>query len=447
MFKQDKNRSALNHVNKGKSDAIKVVVFMLVLMIAGGGLLWYISSVMNNAEERRLFVRPTDPDDPDDTGDVALAPSFTANDIEIIRAEYDEIITDPETGHVIAALGGISYHRQLGGRLELPIYGATGWAAARTAMRESPAANAATIMTLDPGDGFTILNESGNWWYVEVDKTIAGWVDNRACFINLPDVIPSMVYNIVNARSSIFRSSGYDIQGVSGLQLYNAWAYNPRFGREMYIAPAKYALAISLFEAQQVALENGNTLIMYEAYRPRETQATVVAGMQELLQHSYVARTHINGSGWSLGWFISTGVSNHQRGAAIDISIGTIRDYEYRRVGDFIYRHITDQRPHIMPSRMHELSPWAALFEAPRSATVTQLANGTVRLAENAQLDGVAALHQAMAGAGNAFAPLASEWWHFDHTASIATANTNGIRGELVTETVYSWPPVMRAVE
>lgn len=448
MFKRDSNRNALKHVNKGKSDAIKVIIFMLVLMIAGGGLLWYISSVMSNAEDRRYrrgFERPRD--EVADAGDPAPGRVQTANDIEIITGEDDEIVFDPETGHVIAAMGGISYHRQLGGRLELPIYGATGWAAARTALREHPNATASTVLTLDPGDGFTILQESGNWWYVEIDKTIAGWVDARACFINLPDVIPSIVYNIVNASSSVFRSSGYDIPGVSRLQLYNARAYNERFGREMYIVPAKYQLALSLFQAQQVALENGNTLILYEAFRPRETQTTVVAGMQTLMNTSYTVRTNIDNSGWSLGWFISTGLSNHQRGAAIDVSIGTVRNYEYRRVGDFIYRHILEHRAHIMPSRMHELSPWAALFDSPRSATLAQITGGTVRLTENARLDGVAALHQAIAGAGTAFMPLASEWWHFDHTASIATANANGIRGDFFTETVYSWKPVMHAVD
>ena len=207
MLKRDSNKSALKHVNRGKGDAVKVIVFMLVLMIAGGGLLWYISSVMNNAQERRGdgFVRPGD--EVEDFAAADPTPSRSYTDPAILTSEYDEIITGSETDHVIAAFGGVSYHRQLGGRLELPIYGATGWAAVRTALRENPANNATTIMNLNPGDGFTILGESGNWWYVEIDKTIAGWVDVRACFINLPDVIPSIVYNIVNASGSIFRSS------------------------------------------------------------------------------------------------------------------------------------------------------------------------------------------------------------------------------------------------
>lgn len=447
MFKRYSNEAALKYVNKDRSNAVKVIVFILVLLIAGGGILWYSLSVMSSNQERRRsgFVRPVD--EVASTYEPTSPRSYPESDTIIVIGTFDEIITDPETDHVIAAFGGVSYHRQLGGQLELPIYGATGWAAVNTSLRESPANNAATIMGLNPGDGFTILSESGNWWHVQIDNTIAGWVDVRACFINLPDVIPSIVYNIVNARSSIFRSSGYDIPGVSSLQLYNAWAYNPRFGREMYIVPAKYPLALSLFQAQLTALENGNTIILYEAFRPRATQATVVAGMRELMSESYAVRTNIEGSGWSLGWFISTGVSNHQRGAAIDISIGTIRDYEYRRVGDFIYRHILEQRPHIMPSRMHELSQWAAIFDLPRSSTMAQLTNGSVNLTENARLDGIAALHQAIAGAGNAFTPLASEWWHFDHTASISSADSVRIQGELFTETVYSWKPIMHTNE
>jgi len=447
MFERDRNKAALKYINKDKTNTAKVVVFILVLMIAGGGTLWYILNGMNFSPERRRdgFVRPAD--EVASMYDPAPSGSHPSSDTIIVTGTHEQIIADPETDYVIAAFGGISYHRQLGGQLELPIYGATGWAAVRTSLRQNPANNATTIMYLNPGYGFTIISESGNWWYVEIDNAITGWVDVRTCFINLPDVIPSIVYNIVNARSSIFRSSGYDIPGVSRLQLYNAWAYNPRFGREMYIVPAKYPLALSLFKAQQTALESGDTIILYEAFRPRATQAAVVAGMRELMSESYAVRTNIEGSGWSLSWFISTGVSNHQRGAAIDISIGTIRDYEYRRVGDFIYKYILEQRPHIMPTRMHELSPWAAIFDSPRSTTMTQLTNDSVRLTQNARLEGIAALHQAIAGAGNAFTPLASEWWHFDHTASISSADAVRIQGELFTETVYSRKPIMHTNE
>lgn len=34
--------------------------------------------------------------------------------------------------------------------------------------------------------------------------------------INLPDVEPSIVYNITNAESSIYKSSGIEISNVTG---------------------------------------------------------------------------------------------------------------------------------------------------------------------------------------------------------------------------------------
>ena len=311
------------------------------------------------------------------------------------------------------------------------------WAAARTPLRASAGATAATIRTLEPGQGFTILQMYGNWWYVEAGEQ-TGWVDYRTCFINLPDVIPSIVYN----TESIARSAGFDIPGMWDLQRFTVRAYNPRFGREMRIVPGKFSMALSLFQAQQTALAHDETILMYQAFRPRAAQTAAVEVLRNLIDENEIVRETINYGQWHIGWFVATGISNHQRGSAIDISLGTVHRYEYRRVGDFIYRHVLEHRAHVMPSRMHELSPWAALFDSPRTVTMQQLMDGSVTLAESANLPGVAALHRAIAGAGADFRPLASEWWHFDHTESQTAANNAGIQGEFLIETVYSRPPV-----
>jgi len=400
------------------------ILFIMVLMMAIGTLaLVYVSRVPNFAEwlNYRAY----------DAGDEAVSRIATAildRDGEVIAMELE-----PEV-----ILTGVRYS-EAGGALELPINGATGWAAINTPLRREPTSNASTIKSLPPGQAFVILEGTGNWWYVELsDET--GWVDRRACFINLPDVLPSMIYTNTNVSSSLKSSNGFDIPGISWQQLYHARTYNPRLGREEYIMPAKFSMALSLYEVQQFALAGGDTIILYEAFRPAEAQRAVVDGMNALIAENTFVRDAITRGSWNLGWFISTGVSNHQRGAAVDVSIGSVRYFEYRQTGDFIYRHILDYRPYIMPTNMHELSPWAAIVDSPRSISAAQILAGNVRMSSTVT-PGVMNLQTAFAYSG--FTPLASEWWHFNHPPSVNSARDRGFTGNFHTETVYSRPPVI----
>ena len=77
------------------------------------------------------------------------------------------------------------------GELELPVNGASGYAAVSLYLREEPDASASAAAVLEAGAGFTILEESGEWWRVRAGET-EGWVEHADCLINLPDVIPSI---------------------------------------------------------------------------------------------------------------------------------------------------------------------------------------------------------------------------------------------------------------
>ena len=425
------NRDALRHANKKKlgNDLIKMALFAVIAMFVALAVIWYVGTVV--APDEREPVVALAIYDEETTTPTEYQPLFE-DDYTVRRGEEA-----PDAPPAV----GIN-HVEAGGHFELPIYGATAWAAATTPLRSGAAASASAVQSLSPGTGFTILNTHGTWWYVQLGSGTTGWVDHRATFINLPDVLPSIVYSNTNASGSVKRSLGLDIPGVTGEVLHSAWGYNPRLGRYEYIVPGMYALARSLFDVQQHALSMGDTLIINEVFRPRETQNASVQGMNRLISQNDDVRRAINDGPWSLGHFISTGVSNHQRGAAVDASLGRISEYEYVQTGDYVFRRITIFREYFMQTEIHELSPRSAIFESPRSATAAQMRTGELPMRQDVT-PGTRALQYAFGVGG--FTPLSSEWWHFNHPNSVAIANSVGVTGNFFTPTIYSVPPEHRS--
>ncbi|MDR2569213.1 MAG: hypothetical protein LBD23_02805 [Oscillospiraceae bacterium] len=317
------------------------------------------------------------------------------------------------------------------GRLELPVLGATGWVAARLTLRAEARATSSRLMDLVPGEVFTIFDEVDNWWYVILPNEVSGWVEINKCFINLPDVIPSIVYNISNAVSSEFRSSGFDLPGITQNSLYTAYSHNGRLERGEFIVPGTYNLATALFAIQQLALNNGETLIIYEVFRPIEAQRAVAAALNRMLnrndsEYNEVASRAIRDSQWSVGSFISQGRSNHQLGAAIDVTIGIVEEIEFIQTGEYSHRRIKYYNRVDEPSPMHELSPKAVLPKAntPEGAGIDER---IWRMKSYFETTG--------------FTALPSEWWHFNHTTSVSNGISQNITGNFFTPLVYSIPP------
>jgi len=330
-----------------------------------------------------------------------------------------------------------------GGRLELPVAGATGWAASQTSMYSEPritsprfTGGVELVTTLVPGAAFTILEEYGEWWNVRTPAGNVGWVRHNVCFINLPDVIPSITYDISNAYYSLFRSAGFDLPNTTGLPLYNAWAFNNRLNRYEFIVPVLYVTSHRVFAAQQAALAQGDTLIIFEAFRPQSTQQHVVNNLEALMAENAAVRSALHTPPWSPSWFISHGTSHHQRGAAIDASLGRIAQYELRFTGDFAFRHVTRLSVYDMPTEMHELHPAAAAFTSPVSPDTQAWRNAT---AAPGMTEGAFRLQSYFTGAG--FTPLASEWWHFNDLDGVSIARANNMRGRFYTYAVFSEVP------
>ena len=295
------------------------------------------------------------------------------------------------------------------GLFELPINGASGYTSIALRLREGPSTETSVITTLDAGIGFTIISESGDWWQIDVEGR-NGWVMHKYCFINLPDVIPSIIYNNTNTYASKIMSSGKSIPTVTGQKLYDAYAFNERLNKEEFIVPVLYAMAQKICLAQQDALADGNTLIIYEGFRPYAVQRKIVESLSALVNEDPIVKQGVTESPWSMGWFISTGISNHQRGYAIDVSLGKVIKQEFKIVGEYKYKNILKYTEYIMPTSIHELSVASIIFKSPVSPESSTLWKEST-LMDNINSEALL-LQQYCTNAG--LTPLASEWWHFN---------------------------------
>lgn len=69
---------------------------------------------------------------------------------------------------------------------------------------------ASTVLRrLAAGDMFYIRRESGAYWQVCLLDGTVGWLENELCMINLPDVLPSIVYETPMPRHRSLKPAGY----------------------------------------------------------------------------------------------------------------------------------------------------------------------------------------------------------------------------------------------
>ena len=319
---------------------------------------------------------------------------------------------------------------------ELPINGATGYTTVRTAMFVDNGEGGQSEVMLDEATPFLILGEEGDMWHIAVDGMI-GQVAHLLCMINLPDVIPSIRYNITNSNYSEFRTSGVDIPGITGMALYNTRSYNERLGREEHVVPALYSMAKKIHHAQQLARENGETLVIFEAFRPYATQRLIDSSLTSLLDERPDLDANVNNGPWYTGWFISQSVSNHQRGCAIDVGLASV-EMDLAASGDYAYYQIKSLTYYNMPTRIHELSVAAVAFAYPVSSTSKTAWIGTPFSTGMASNPEAIKLFNYCIEAG--LSPLASEWWHFNDLDARAHVPSHS-RGDFVLAVSLSVPP------
>ena len=319
---------------------------------------------------------------------------------------------------------------------ELPLNGATGYASINSNIRSKASSNSEIVTKINAGTGFKIISESENWLKIQINNE-TGWINSNCCMINLPDIIPSIVYDDTNSYSSIFKSSEKDIPNITGKQLYNNISYNERLSKEEYMMPVIYDMAKKIMRAQQLAKENGYSLKIYETYRPYETQMMVTKNLKELMNSNNTVYNGINGGGWNEGWFIAQVLSNHQKGIAMDVSLVKIDDYEAEKCGNYKYMKITEYTEESMPTQMHELSNKAISMQyAVDSNSKTAWKN--VPMAKG-MTNGAKRLQNYCVEAG--LTPLCSEWWHFNDLDSREKIGSNYSTGRYFITKCYSTIP------
>jgi len=323
------------------------------------------------------------------------------------------------------------------GPLELPVAGATGWAGVAMPLYSEPDAESDIITDFDAGQVFVIIEEKGGWWLVKSSSGESGWVGHAGCLINLPDVIPSIVYNITNAYSARTRSSGYAIPGVTGTKLYDAFAYNPRLFRYEFIVPSLYSTSKLVCAAQQLALKAGDTIIIHEAYRAHASQMRSLNLLRDLIENNEAVDEAINAGPWNISWFMATTISNHQRGTAFDVSLGKILSFDIMQIGGVFFAEKITYEEYAMPTDMHELSPLAISLTTPVPSSDRD-AWRSVPDAET-MTPGAILLRDYFDKAG--FTPIASEWWHFNDISGVEVAKELDIAGVFFIDEILSVLP------
>ena len=318
---------------------------------------------------------------------------------------------------------------------------------------EPPTLTDGALALVASGTPFTVLREEGGWWQVAVttdyftdeEQTqtqrgeITGWLEHKYCLVNLPDVIPSIIYDATNSYSSHFRSCGKVIPEVTGEAFYPSKTYNERLGKMEFMMPVLYSMAFKLCEAQQSALAEGNSLILYEGYRPHEVQTKVLNSLSAMTRTDPEVKEAVTGAPWRISWFISGGYSNHQRGYAVDMGLAKVSETKEYTTGGYRYVRVWNYERYEMPTPIHELSRAAATYTAPvtiNSTTAWKNAEMTQAMASNEPALG---LQRYCTDAE--LTPLASEWWHFNDLSTRSQVLDNQGIGDFLISSVRSAAP------
>ena len=220
------------------------------------------------------------------------------------------------------------------------------------------------VARMTPGTVFQIVGTlAGNdtIWYVQNGDT-CGWAEGSYLGIDFgfyaQSIGATVKMQITNQSSSQFRVNGQAIQNVTGRALYSG----------MTINPLQYNFAKIVGQAALNANAGGDTLVIYETYRPQDVTNKVAGYYRDTVNASSELRNYL--SGYNLSAFLADNSSQHNRGCAVDVSLAGKED--------------------MMPSDMHELGPLASGSNSYSSTLASYFTRARAKT-------------------------IGSEWWHFDY--------------------------------
>ena len=253
----------------------------------------------------------------------------------------------------------------MNGDFELPLDGAMGISVSPLEMHDE---NGTVMGSMKAGCEFTILAESENDLRVRLSDDKTGiafqgdnapdtvYIDKDFVLINLPDVIPSIVYDNTNSYSSLLSSKGYAIANLTGEALYQTKYHNDRFDNDQYVVPVLYETAKKLKSVQEQMLKDGNSLKIYESYRPFATQQRIIDALTEAMKTNPEINKTITQKPWGKSWFIALHRSNHQRGCAVDTTMVKVTETEEKKAGSYTYTTVSKYEEYPMPTQIHDMS-------------------------------------------------------------------------------------------
>lgn len=238
------------------------------------------------------------------------------------------------------------------------------------------ATNGSNSIVLAEDNVFTIIGENNGQLAIDVNGENY-WLDSSDVFINVKDYIPSIEVNLVMADKAIFQMANEEIPGLWGKKFYHY-----RTGSENKTeAWLTVATAKKLAKAQEIFLNDGKCIVVYDAYRPYSVTKEFQSAYRAYLdtKSSSFKKKWFGTLGES--WFLAQKASAHNYGIAIDCSL---RDLKTGNIMD-------------MPTAMHNLDYRSAEYN---------WVNVDEPACENARY-----LARVMKQAG--MKTLKSEWWHF----------------------------------
>lgn len=304
------------------------------------------------------------------------------------------------------------------------------------------------------------------------DGKKVGWVDTENLLINLPDVRSDIIYNISNATTNTLFKIGSEDKNISqvkaktqytkgsvklpditGKKIYTYDSYdtnrndgkvwNSKLEKAEFVCPVLYKFALKVGEAQNIAVQNGYYLKIYDGYRPQnvcdifwdrglqaiganmkngksiyingyasmksyqsrtssEKKATCLTGgyWTESLYNKEIPTVYVNGNPMNISWFIASNrsTSDHARGTAVDLTM--------------VYKS-NKNKEILTQSSMHDLS----------LNSLTIYNNENTNTLRNIMLS------------VNGMYPLSSEWWHFN----MSRPNNNYGKGQVTYTNLFNF--------
>ncbi|MBQ1496603.1 MAG: D-alanyl-D-alanine carboxypeptidase family protein [Bacilli bacterium] len=217
---------------------------------------------------------------------------------------------------------------------------------------------------------------SKNFYIVKLCDNRLIKLDKKYIIVNLYEIMQKeVIYSIVNADKAIYHIHGNLIPQITGKKLYP----NINLNGKPFI-PLMLNTAIKLFKAEEDFLKQGLTIKIYDAYRPYAITKFLYKNLLKYTDEYYdFLNGKINNHKYDETDFLAAKTSTHNYGIALDMTLVDLKTNKELE----------------MQTRMHDLSIYS----------VTDYNNENANILANVMKK-------------NNFAPLDSEWWHFQDNDS-----------------------------